>query len=187
MNTKKLTKTIALSVAFLAVAGIIGLGSAQSWAGAGHGGGGAMMSIGEPGKAGNETRAIEIKMFDNYFEPETISVSAGETIRFVVKNTGDFVHEFNIGTAAMHAGHQKEMIMMMEHGALEVDKINHKMMNMNMGGGKTMQHNDPNSVLLEPGKSGEVIWTFTKASNIEFACNVPGHYDAGMMGKVNIK
>jgi uncharacterized cupredoxin-like copper-binding protein len=73
----------------------------------------------------------------------------------------------------------------MEHGALEVDKINHAMMKMDMGDGKTMEHDDPNSVLLEPGMSGEVIWKFTQASDIEFACNVPGHYNSGMIGLVH--
>ena len=76
---------------------------------------------------------------------------------------------------------------MMEHGILEADKINYDMMKMDMGGGKTMEHNDPNSALLEPGKSGEVIWKFTKAMELEFACNVPGHYEAGMVGKMNVK
>ena len=65
--------------------------------------------------------------------------------------------------------------------------IDHDMMKMDMGGGKTMEHNDPNSALLEPGKSGEVIWKFTKAMELEFACNVPGHYEAGMVGKMNVK
>jgi len=152
----------------------------------GHGHG-TKMDIGEPGKFSDATRTIEIKMYDNYYEPEEVSVNSGETVRFVVKNIGEFVHEFNIATTKMHAAHQKEMMMMVERGALEIDKINHAMMKMNMGGGKTMEHNDPNSVLLEPGKSGELIWKFTKASALEFACNVPGHYDSGMMGKVRFK
>ena len=49
-----------------------------------------------------------------------------------------------------------------------------------------MAHDDPNSVLLEPGKQDEVIWKFTKAMDLEFACNVPGHYDSGMMGPIHI-
>lgn len=176
------------ALAVLAFAVSIAIGASQSWAAGSHSGGhGTKMAIGEPGKAGEATRTIEIKMLDNYYEPEAISVKAGETIRFVVKNAGEFVHEFNIGTAAMHAAHQKEMMMMMEHGALEPDKINHHMMKMDMGGGKTMEHNDPNSVLLEPGKNDEVIWKFTNAGDIEFACNVPGHYDAGMMGQIRFK
>ncbi len=180
-NTTKLTRAIAIS----AISATVIISSAHVWASGSHSGGhGTKMSIGEPGKAAKATRTIEIKMSDNFYEPENISVKEGETIRFVVKNAGEFVHEFNIGTTAMHAAHQEEMMMMMEHGALEPDKINHNMMMMDMGGGKTMKHDDPNSVLLEPGKSGEVVWTFAKAGDIEFACNVPGHYDAGMMGHI---
>jgi uncharacterized cupredoxin-like copper-binding protein len=179
-NTKKTVKTIAISTfsaTFL-------LGAAQTWAAGEHGGGhGAKSSIGTAGKAASATRTININMLDNLYEPKEIVVKEGETIRFIVKNSGELVHEFNIGTSAMHTAHQKEMEMMVDHGALEPDKINHAKMKMDMGGGKTMMHNDPNSILLEPGKTGEVIWKFSNASKIEFACNVPGHYDAGMMGK----
>ena len=181
-NTKKTVKTIAISTfsaTFL-------LGAAQTWAAGEHGGGhGAKSPIGTAGKAASATRTININMLDNLYEPKEISVKEGETIRFIVKNSGELVHEFNIGTSAMHTAHQKEMEMMVEHGVLEADKINHNMMKMDMGGGKTMEHDDPNSVLLEPGQSEEVIWTFTEKSNIEFACNVPGHYQAGMYGEVN--
>ncbi len=180
----KITKAIVLSTFSAAII----LGATQSWASGSHGGGhGTKITIGNPGTAAKVSRTIEIKMSDNFYEPENISVKKGETIRFVIKNAGEFVHEFNIGTAAMHAAHQEEMMMMMEHGALESDKINHKLMMMDMGGGKTMKHDDPNSVLLEPGKSGDVIWTFSTAADIEFACNVPGHYDAGMMGQIRFK
>ena len=182
MNT--FSKITAITIA----SATITLGATQAWSSGSHDGGhGAKTNIGMPGKATAATRTIEINMLDNLYEPESISVKEGETVRFVIKNSGEFVHEFNIGTAAMHANHQKEMMMMVEHGVLEADKINHDMMKMDMGGGKTMEHDDPNSVLLEPGKSGEVVWTFAKASKIEFACNVPGHYDSGMMGQVKFK
>lgn len=121
---------------------------------------GAPMAIGTPGTASDVSRTIDIALTDNRFTPETISVRKGETVRFRLRNSGQFVHEFNIGTSAMHAKHQKEMMMMVEHGALEPDRINHARMKMDMGGGRTMEHNDPNSVLLEPGKSAEVIWKF---------------------------
>ena len=126
-------------------------------------------------------------MTDNRYSMPKISVKKGETVRFIIRNRGEFVHEFNIGTAAMHAGHQKEMTMMVEHGALEIDKINFERMKMDMGGGKTMMHDDPNSVLLEPGKTAEIVWKFTEKADLEFACNVPGHYQAGMVGKFIIK
>ena len=144
-------------------------------------------SIGEPGKASEATRIIEIEMTDNRFALEQISVESGQTIRFVLKNTGEFIHEFNIGTAAMHAKHQTEMAMRFDHGVLEIDKIHYDKMKMDMGGGKTMDHNDPNSVLLEPEDSAEIVWKFGSIARLEFACNIPGHYDAGMMGDIRIR
>jgi uncharacterized cupredoxin-like copper-binding protein len=151
----------------------------------GHGHGNAV-DIGKPGKVSATTRTITVTLRDNFYEPKSISVGKGETVRFVIKNKGEFVHEFNIGTAAMHAKHQKEMMVMVEHGVLEPDKINHHKMKMDMGGGKTMEHNDPNSILLEPGKTGEIVWAFPKALALEFGCNIPGHYQSGMVGKFHI-
>lgn len=180
---KKFTATI-ISVSFSA---IVALTSSSSFAGAGHSGDhGNKTSIGEAGKASEVDQVIEIEMYDNYYEPEKLNIKEGQTVRFVVKNLGEFVHEFNIGTAKMHAAHQEEMEMMMEHGMLEPDKINHDMMKMDMGNG-SMEHNDPNSILLEPGKDGEIIWRFSEDANLEFACNVPGHYDSGMMGTIHFE
>ncbi len=121
-------------------------------------------------------------MKDSFYEPKSIVIEAGETVRFRIVNKGELVHEFNLGTANMHAAHRKEMMMMAENGMLEADKINHHM--MKKGG---MMHDDPNSVLLEPGRSGEIVWHFSNAMALEFACNVPGHYEAGMMGRVGFK
>ena len=50
-----------------------------------------------------------------------------------------------------------------------------------------MKHDDPNSVLVEPGKSAELTWTFAKATRLEFACNIPGHYQAGMVGQLTVQ
>lgn len=153
-------------------------------AGKHEGGHGHASNIGEQGKASDVERTMTVNMHDNYYEPELIEVKPGETVRFVIQNKGKMVHEFNIGTAVMHEAHQKEMLMMIEHGVIQGDKINHDMMEMDMGDGQSMKHDDPNSVLLEPGKSQEIIWKFSEKGNIEFACNVPGHYQAGMYGDV---
>lgn len=142
--------------------------------------------IGEPGAKSAVSRLYQIVLHDNYFEPETIMVQAGETVRFVISNEGDFLHEFNIGTAAMHERHQAEMLTMFEHGMIEADKINHEMMDMAMGSG-SKAHDDPNSVLLEPGQTAEIVWTFPEEGELEFACNVPGHYQVGMVGDVDIR
>lgn len=176
INTRMSAAALGLSLALM---------SGTAFAGAGHSGGhGGNTEIGKPAEASEASRTVTIIMADNYFEPESIAVAAGETVRFVIKNEGGFVHEFNIGTAAMHAAHQEEMMTMMEHGALEPDRINHDMMKMDMGNGMTMEHDDPNSVLLEPGDSAEVVWTFPEGTELEFACNVPGHYESGMVGQV---
>ncbi len=167
--------TLAMSLSLSA------MGADSHHSGHGHGGSG-----GEPGEASAVSRTINIDMHDNYFEPESIDVKAGETVRFVVSNKGSLVHEFNVGTPDMHEARQAEMMMLVEHGVIQGGTLNHAMMEMDMGGGHSMKQDDPNSVLLEPGDSREVVWKFTGAGDIEFACNVPGHYQAGMYGDVNV-
>jgi len=153
---------------------------------AGNHGGGHGANIGKPGNASDVTKTINVTMYDNYYEPAGLTIKEGETVRFVIKNAGEFVHEFNIATAEMHKAHAPEMMMMVEHGVLEPDRINReaaKAMQASMGHG---MHEEANSLLLEPGKSGEIVWTFPDRANLEFACNVPGHYDAGMMGEIKL-
>ncbi len=146
---------------------------------------GATAPIGDPGKATEVSRTIKVVMKDTAYLPTSIKVKKGETVRFAVRNAGELVHEFNIGTAAMHAEHQKEMMQMMESGALQADRLDHSKMQHGSDGG--MSHDDPNSVLLEPQKSGEVIWKFTADAELEFSCNVPGHREAGMVGAIQIQ
>lgn len=157
-----------------------------------NGGGGKSYSFGKPGKASEVNRTIDIVMKDSFYNHKSIDVKAGETIRFKVVNKGIFLHEFGLGTKTMQAGHQKEMMKMMDQGMIGASKINHERMKKMMdhggkGGMPMMKHNDPNSLLLEPGKSGEIIWKFAKAKMVEFACNVPGHYQAGMVGPIKFK
>lgn len=140
--------------------------------------------VGDPAKA---DRTINIVMYDNYFDPESLSIKPGETVRFVVENQGNLVHEFNIGTASSHEAHQKEMMMMVQHGVIQGGKLNHDRMQMDMGHGQTMMHDEPGSVLLEPGQTQELVWQFPEQGSLEFACNVPGHYQAGMYGEITLK
>lgn len=151
----------------------------------GHEGGHHGRDIGKPGKPEAATRTVRVEMHDNYYEPEAVTAKRGETIRFEVVNTGSLVHEFNIGTAAMHRAHGREMKKMMEAGVLEPDHINESMMNAE-GGHHGMKHDDPNSVLLEPGESATVTWTFNTRADLQFACNVPGHYASGMHGDIRL-
>ncbi|MDG9884516.1 cupredoxin family protein [Pseudomonas sp. GD04058] len=134
-------------------------------------------AFGQPAPAAKATRTVEVTLGDMYFEPRTLEVKAGETVRFVVINKGQVAHEFNLGDTAMHTAHQKEMLAMaqMDHSKMGHGDMNHG-----------MQHDDPNTVLVQPGQRGELTWTFSNSAPIEFACNVPGHYQAGMVGTLNI-
>ena len=187
MRTYKKTNLICKSFVATVLALTLSVSTGALAAGKHSGGHGQGTNIGNPGKASEVTRTVTVTMTDNRYSPEKIEVKKGETIHFVMKNKGEFVHEFNIGTAKMHKAHQKEMMMMVEHGVIEPDKINYARMKMDMGGGKTMEHNDPNSKLLEPKKSAEIIWKFDTDAKLEFACNIPGHYESGMVGKITIR
>ena len=121
-------------------------------------------TLGKPGDPAKVSRTIEVVMSDTMrFSPANIAVKSGETIRFVVKNDGKIKHEMVLGTV-------KEL---KEHAAL-------------MRKFPEMEHADANQVSVEPGKTGEMIWQFTRAGKVDFACLQPGHYEAGMTGKVTV-
>ncbi|MHB8057920.1 MAG: cupredoxin domain-containing protein [Desulfuromonadaceae bacterium] len=121
--------------------------------------------IGQAGNPEKVTRTISIDMSDAMrFTPATITVKQGETIRFVVRNSGKIPHEMVLGT-------EKDL---MEH--YEAMKKHPE-----------MEHADDNMVTVQPGKTGEIIWHFTKAGSVSFACLLPGHYEAGMKGAVKVK
>ena len=129
-----------------------------------HSGGHGEAAIGTPGVAANVTRTVVVDMKDDMrFHSSIVSVKQGETIRFVAKNSGKVKHEMVLGTA-------KEL------------KDHYEVMKKN----PEMEHDDPNMVTVAPGKSGEIIWHFTSAGKVDFACLQPGHFDAGMKGIVNV-
>ncbi|MBU1357577.1 MAG: cupredoxin family protein [Gammaproteobacteria bacterium] len=148
-----------------ALAAMLAVAAASASASGTHAGGhDASDAIGKPGVATKSTRTINVNMADSMrFTPADISVKQGETVRFVIKNSGQIKHELVLGT-------EKEL---KEH--YEVMKKNPE-----------MEHADANMLTLPPGKSGEIVWQFTKAGKVDFACLQPGHYDAGMKGAVNV-
>ena len=177
MNVKSMLRAVA-PVLFAVSTAI----SIPAFADEGHG----PSAAGQAGKAANVSRTIKVTMYDNYYEPEDISVKEGETVKFLITNKGELVHEFNIGTAKMLIDHAPEMEMMVDHGILEADRINWdvaKKMQKEMGHG---MHDAPNTALLEPGKTAEIIWQFPDHAELEFGCTVPGHYDAGMVGNFTL-
>jgi uncharacterized cupredoxin-like copper-binding protein len=127
---------------------------------AGHGAG-----LGEPGDPDKVTRTVKVEMSDAMrFDPSTIPVKRGETIRFIAHNAGQTRHEMVLGS-------KKEL---KEHAAL-------------MRRFPDMEHADPNQVSVEPGQTGELIWHLTHAGTFDFACLRPGHFEAGMVGKLAVK
>lgn len=121
-------------------------------------------AVGKPGIVSRVTRTINVDMTDNMrFTPANISVKQGETIRFVIKNSGVLKHEFVLGSIAELKEHYAMMMKNPE-----------------------MAHSEANMITLDGGKTGEVIWEFTKAGKVEFGCLQPGHFDAGMKGEVDV-
>ena len=146
---------------------------------------GSMKVIGVKGNEENVDRVIKVSMYDNYYKPNKFKVKKNETIKFVVENKGELVHEFNIATKEMHLKHQPEMMMMVEHEILLADKIDKKKMMEMSKKNPAMAHSHNNSVLLSPGEKAELIWKFSNSLEIEAACNVPGHYEVGMIAKID--
>ncbi|MFI9654980.1 cupredoxin family protein [Guyparkeria sp. GHLCS8-2] len=132
-------------------------------AGGNHGGGHEAMpgSVGDPDEV---DRTIEVTMDDQFrFDPAHIQVEAGQTIRFALENTGNQPHEMVIGTLAELKEHAEQM-------------------RRNPG----MKHEEPNMLRLDGGETGEIVWHFTSPGEVDFACLIPGHLEAGMKGTVDV-
>ena len=116
------------------------------------------------GDAKSARRTVELTMTDNMrFSPDRIEVKQGETVKFVVKNAGRMMHEMVLGT-------KKELD---EHAAL-------------MAKFPGMEHDEPYMTHVGPGKTGQIVWTFNRAGDFDFACLIAGHYQAGMVGKIKV-
>ena len=116
------------------------------------------------GDAKAVTRSVTLSMSDAMrFSPDQLEVKQGDTIRFVVKNDGQTLHEMVIGT-------RKNLD---DHAAMMVKFPN-------------MEHDEPHMTHVSPGKTGEIIWTFNRAGTFDYACLIAGHYQAGMVGKVTV-
>jgi uncharacterized cupredoxin-like copper-binding protein len=125
-------------------------------------------SAGEPGDAKKPAKVIKVTMLEDgkkmLFKPARIEVRRGEQVRFVLENDGVENHEFVLANVAENKKHGLVM------------KKNPK-----------MEHDDPNGKRLSPFMAEEMIWKFTKRGEFEFACLIPGHYEAGMHGVVIVK
>jgi uncharacterized cupredoxin-like copper-binding protein len=158
MKFAKTFSTILVAASFAAM-------STAALASGSHGGGHSEeTAIGKAGVASKATRTVTVEMADNMrYTPSEIQVKKGDTVRFVVKNVGKVRHELSLGT-------EKELLEHLEQ------------MKKNPG----MEHDEPSKITLDAGKQGEIVWQFTKAGTVNFACLMPGHFEAGMKGQVKV-
>ena len=124
------------------------------------------MAVGMPGDASHVDRTVEVSMIETetgemLFEPRDLAFGEGETVRFVIRNDGEQEHEFVLDTTEANQEHKAMMERFPE-----------------------MEHDDPNSIRLESGETGEIVWTFTNDGSFEFACLILGHYEFGTHGSV---
>jgi len=152
-----------LTATTLASALLLGTPLAAS-ADAGH----THFSAGVPGDPKKPTRTIEVTMKEGdgtmTYVPNRVEVKQGEQVRFVLKNAGELAHEFVLASTADN----------LKHAAL-------------MQKYPDMEHDDPNGKTLQPKANSEILWRFTKRGEFEFGCLIPGHREAGMLGKVIVK
>lgn len=122
-------------------------------------------AFGRAGDPAQATRTIRVRMADTMrFTPAQITVRRGETVRLVATNTGQVLHEMVLGTAAE----------LKEHAEL-------------MRRFPDMEHDEAHMTHVKPGASGEIVWQFTRPGTFQFACLIPGHFEAGMVGQVTVK
>jgi uncharacterized cupredoxin-like copper-binding protein len=125
-------------------------------------------SAGQPGDPKKPFRVVEVTMHEGDgtmgYSLKTLDVKRGEQIKFVITNGGALPHEFVL--------------------ANEKDNLKHAALMQKF---PDMQHDDPNGKSLEPAAKSEILWRFSKPGTFEFACLIPGHREAGMIGKVTVK
>ena len=122
-------------------------------------------AFGQEGDPKKVTRTVKLGMADTMrFTPADVTVKRGETIRFVVHNGGTVLHEMVLGTPQELRAHAELMKKFPE-----------------------MEHSDANMAHVKPGTDGEIVWKFTQPGEFQFACLIPGHFEAGMVGKVTVK
>jgi len=122
--------------------------------------------VGKPAKASHATRTIKVVTKDNmrYEFSDELNLKAGEIVKFVVTNEGKIAHEFSVGDAEEQKSHQAMMAKM-----------------------PNMTHEDGNTVTVKPGQTKELTWKFTGGADVVFACNIPGHFQAGMFKKASVE
>ena len=122
-------------------------------------------SFGREGDPKKVIRTIKVDMSDAMrFTPAELTIRQGEVVRFEVKNSGKTMHEMVLGT-------MKEL------------KDHAELMRKHPG----MEHDEPYMAHVGPGKTERIVWQFTKPGEFYYGCLIPGHFEAGMIGRVVVK
>jgi uncharacterized cupredoxin-like copper-binding protein len=122
-------------------------------------------AFGRPGDPKKVTHTINIDMNDEMeYLPNGLRLKAGDTVRFVVKNSGRIMHELVLGTMDELKAHAE---LMRKHPGME--------------------HDEPYMAHVAPGKTQTIVWEFTKPGAFYYGCLVPGHFEAGMVGIVRVR
>jgi uncharacterized cupredoxin-like copper-binding protein len=125
-------------------------------------------AAGEPGNPKKPARVVDVVMREAdgkmIYAPDNITVKRGEQIRFIIRNEGELDHEFVLANTKDNLKHAELMKKYPE-----------------------MEHDDPNAKTIKPKGNAEILWHFTKKGEFEFSCLIPGHREAGMLGKVVVK
>lgn len=122
-------------------------------------------SFGQEGDPKKVTRTVKVSMADTMrFTPGNVTIRRGETVRFLVHNDGTVLHEMVLGTPEELKSHAELMRKFPE-----------------------MEHADANMAHVKPNASGEIVWQFTQPGEFQFACLIPGHFEAGMVGKITVR
>lgn len=122
-------------------------------------------AFGEPGSVAMADRTVAVSMFDTFrYEPADVTVERNETIAFEVTNEGELPHEFVIGDRAFQADHEEAMT----------------------GMGEELLPDEPFAIVVEPGATESLAWTFSEPGTFEYACHVDDHYDGGMVGTISV-
>lgn len=121
--------------------------------------------FGREGDPARVSRTLRVDMADSMrFTPDTVTVQRGQTVKFVIHNRGQALHEMVLGTPEALKQHAELMKRF-----------------------PNMVHADPNMAHVKPGHAGQIVWQFSQPGEFQFACLQPGHFEAGMIGKVVVR
>ncbi|ARP40161.1 copper-resistant cuproprotein CopI [Vibrio syngnathi] len=126
---------------------------------------GGMSEVGMPATGAKPDKVVHVLLSDDMkitFKNK-VDIEPNDVVQFVVMNTGKIDHEFSIGSAS--------------------EQLEHREMMKNMG---NHAHDSGSTVTVKAGKAKQLLWHFHGDNKVEFACNIPGHAEAGMVKSLTL-